>query len=428
MKRLVILGAGTGGTVMANILRKQLSPAEWSVTVVDRDTDHYYQPGFLFVPFGLYAPKQLVKDRAKLLPESVEFVVAPVEGIDPAKAEVRVGGGEALPYDLLVIATGCDIQPDETPGMRDGWRDTIFDFYTPEGSAALAPKLEAFKGGTLAIHVNELPVKCPVAPLEFAFLSDWFFTRRKRRDAVDIVFVTPLSGAFTKPVSAAALGALLEERKIRVVPDFGTERIDAAARKIVGYDGREVAYDLLVTIPTNMGAQVIEDSGLGDELRFVPTDPKTLRSKKHENIFVIGDATDCPASKAGSVVHFEAEILAGNIERAIAGKPLAEDFDGHANCFIETGRGRAILIDFSYEVEPLPGRFPFPVVGPMPLLKPSRLNHWGKLAFRWIYWHMMVKGRPIPFIPTRLKMAGKKRPAAPAAPAGPGVSPSGGKS
>jgi len=411
MKRIVILGAGTGGTVMANLLRQRLDPAFWAITVVDRDTNHYYQPGFLFIPFGMYTPKQIVKDRGKLLSKQVEFVVAEIEGVDAAKSEVRVAGGEALPYDILVVATGTDIVPSETPGLLDGWRDTIFDFYTKDGSAALARKLETFKGGTLAIHIVEMPIKCPVAPLEFTFLSDSYFTRRKLRDAVDIVYVTPLPGAFTKPVAAAALGALLEERKIRVVPDFGTERVDAAARKVIGYDGREVPYDLLVTIPTNMGAKVIESSGLGDELRFIPTDTKTLRSKAHENIFVIGDATNLPSSKAGSVVHFQAEILAENVQRAIEGKPLEEKFDGHANCFVETGRGKAILIDFNYEVEPLPGRFPFPVIGPMSLLKPSRINHWGKLAFRWIYWNMMLKGRPIPFVPNQMSMAGKRRPA-----------------
>ncbi|HOW84869.1 MAG TPA: FAD/NAD(P)-binding oxidoreductase [Candidatus Aminicenantes bacterium] len=412
MKRLVILGAGTGGTALAHILRRRLSPAAWAITVVDRSPDHYYQPGFLFVPFGLYAPRRLVRERAGLLPGDVELVIAPIEGIDPAANEVRIGGGEALPYDILVIATGCDIAPGETPGLLDDWRVTAFDFYTPGGSAALARRLESFQGGTLAVHVNEMPIKCPVAPLEFAFLADWHFLRRGLREAVDIVFVTPLSGPFTKPAASAALGALLGERGIRVVPDFAAERVDAAARKLVGYDGREVAYDLLVSVPTNMGDQVVGDSGLGDELRFVPTDPKTLRSKSHENIFVIGDAANVPASKAGSVVHFQARTVAGNVERAAAGRPLAAEFDGHANCFIETGRGRAILIDFNYEVEPLPGRFPFPLVGPLPLLKPSRLNHWAKLAFRPIYWRLMLRGRPLPFISDRMAMAGKKRPPA----------------
>ena len=394
--RIVILGAGTGGTVMANLLSRRLDPALWAITVVDRDTSHYYQPGFLFVPFGSYAPKQLLKDRTKLLPKQVEFVVAEIEGIDAAKSEVRVAGGEALPYDILIVATGTDIVPSETPGLLDGWRDTIFDYFTIDGATALARKLEAFKAGTVAVHIVEMPIKCPVSPLEFAFLCDWHFTRRKLRSAVDIVYVTPLSGAFTKPVAAAALGALLEERKVRVVPDFGTERVDAAARKIVGYDGREVPYDLLVTIPTNMGAKVIETSGLGDELRFIPTDAKTLRSKTHENVFVIGDATNLPASKAGSVVHFQAELLAENVRRTIQGKPLEGTFDGHANCFVETGHGQAILIDFNYDVEPLPGRFPFPVIGPLPLLRESRANHLGKLLFQSLYWHVLLPGRDIP--------------------------------
>ena len=410
MKRLVILGAGTGGTVMANLLRKRLRRTDWTITVIDRDDEHYYQPGFLFIPFGFLTKKQIVKPKSKFLPKGVEFVIAEIERIDPAANEVVLREGGKIPYDYLIVATGAWIVPAETPGMLDGWRDTIFDFYTPEGAVALAEKLKKFPGGTIAVHVNETPIKCPVAPLEFAFFCDWCLRRHHKRDKVEIVYVTPLSGAFTKPVAAQALGNLLEEKHIRMVTDFNAERIDAAARKLVGFDGREVPYDLLVTVPTNMGSEMIERSGLGNEFRFLPTDPATLRSKKHENIFALGDATDLPSSKAGSVVHFQSEILAANLLRAIEGRPLEPAFDGHSNCFVESGRGKAILIDFNYETEPLPGRFPFPVLGPMPLLKPSRINHWGKLAFRWIYWHILLRGRPIPFVPARMKMAGKKRP------------------
>jgi len=415
MKRLLILGAGTGGTVMANLLRKRLAPGDWAITVVDRDNEHYYQPGFLFIPFGFFKKEDIVKPRSRFLPRTVEFIVAEVDRIDPASNEVLFRDGRILTYDILIVATGADIVPSETPGMVDGWRDTIFDFYTPDGATALAEKLKAFPGGRLVIHVNETPIKCPVAPLEFAFFCDWCLRRHHRRDKIELVYVTPLSAAFTKPVASKALGALLAEKRVGMIADFNAERIDATAHKIVGYDGREVPYDLLVTVPTNMGSEMIERSGMGDEFRFLPTDPYTLRSKKHENIFAIGDATDVPTSKAGSVAHFQAEILARNIVRAIAGKPLEPAFDGHANCFVESGRGRAILIDFNYDVEPLPGRFPFPVIGPMPLLKPSRINHWGKLAFRWIYWHMLLPGRPIPFVPARMKMAGKRRPASEAA-------------
>ena len=412
MRNLVILGAGTGGTVMASHLRKRLPRGEWAVTVVDRDNEHYYQPGFLFIPFGFLRKKDIVKPRSKFLPKETEFIQAEIDRIVPASNEVVLRDGRTVPYDYLIVATGAEIVPAETPGMLDGWGDTIFDFYTADGAEALAAKLKTFSGGTLVVHVNETPIKCPVAPLEFAFFCDACLRRHGKRDKVEIVYVTPLPGAFTKPVAAAALGALLEKKRIRMVADFNAERIDASARKIIGYDGREVPYDLLVTVPTNMGAEMIERSGMGDEFRFLPTDPRTLRSKKHENIFALGDATDVPASKAGSVVHFQSEILTENILRAIDGRPLEPAFDGHANCFIEMGRGKAILIDFNYETEPLPGRFPFRVFGPLPLLKPSRLNHWGKLAFRWIYWRLLLRGRRIPFVPSRMKMTGKKRPAA----------------
>ena len=410
MKRIIILGAGTGGTIMANLLRRRLGSGSWAITVVDRDNDHYYQPGFLFIPFGFYTREDIVKPRSKFLPRKVEFIIAEVDKINPSSNEVVFQDGSLLSYDYLVVATGAEIVPSETPGMLDGWRDTIFDFYTPDGAAALAEKLKALPGGRIVIHVNETPIKCPVAPLEFAFFCDWCLRRHNRRDKIELIYVTPLDGAFTKPVASKALGALLDEKSVQIVTDFNAERIDAAARKIIGYDGREISYDLLVTVPTNMGSPMIERSGMGDEFRFLPTDPNTLRSKKFGNVFAIGDATDLPTSKAGSVAHFQAEILAKNIIRAIEGKPLEPAFDGHSNCFIESGRRKAILLDFNYDVEPLPGRFPIPVIGPMPLLKPSRINHWGKLAFRWIYWHILLPGRPIPFVPARMRSAGKKRP------------------
>lgn len=410
MKRLVILGAGTGGTVMVNRLARRLDAKEWSITVVDRDDVHFYQPGQLFIPFGIYGRDDITRTRSEFLPKGVAFVVSGIERIDPKANAVLLEDGRSLPYDILIVATGSTIVPSETPGLLDGWRDSVHEFYTADGSVALAGALADFKGGTLAVHINEMPIKCPVAPLEFTFLSDWWFKRRKMRDKVEIVYVTPLSAAFTKPVSSKLLGTMLEERRIRLVPDFSAERVDTAGKKLVSYDGREVPFDLLVTVPTNMGDEIVERSGLGDELRFIPTDPKTLRSKAHENVFVLGDATDIATSKAGSVAHFQSELLVGNVLRAIKGEPLAAEYDGHSNCFIESGGRKAILIDFNIEVEPLPGRFPFPVVGPLPLLKPSRLNHLGKLAFRWIYWNVLLKGRPIPFIPAKMRRAGKRFP------------------
>jgi sulfide:quinone oxidoreductase len=331
-----------------------------------------------------------------------------VETIDTPARTVVLTDGRQLPYDLLVIASGSRIKPQETPGtLGSEWHRSIHDFYTLEGAQALRAALDRFAGGRLVLNVVEMPIKCPVAPLEFLFLADAFFTRRGIRDKVELVYATPLDGAFTKPTAARALAPLLAAKGIHTETEFNTSEVDADGHVLRSFDEREVAYDLLVTIPTHGGAPFVETSGLGNELGFIPTHPFSLRAKADDHIFVLGDATDLPSSKAGSVAHFQAEVLHENLLRAMAGQSLEDGFDGHANCFIETGFGKALLIDFNYDVEPLPGVFPLPHVGPMQLLRESRINHLGKLAFRWIYWNALLPGHSLP-VPTRMSMQGKE--------------------
>jgi sulfide:quinone oxidoreductase len=409
MKELLILGAGTAGTMMANHLNKKLPKTEWNITVVDKDDNHYYQPGYLFIPFDIYKPKQVKKSTGKFIPSRVKLIKEKIDRVNKDEDKVILKNGKELKYDLLIIATGTDIAPDEIDGMLgDHWHKDVFDFYTYEGSVALRNKLREWKGGKLVVHICEMPIKCPVAPLEFAFLADSYFENKGMRDKVDITFVTPLGGAFTKPKATKELNYLLEKKNIRIVPDFNIESVDGENKKIIDYGGKEVEYDLLVTVPTNMGDAMVERSGFGDDLNFVPTDKATLQSKVKENIFVIGDASNIPTSKAGSVAHFEAEILTENIMRYIKGEELKNEFDGHANCFIETGHGKAILIDFNYTQEPVKGSFPLPGVGPMRLLKETHMNHMGKLAFKWVYWNMLLKGRHIPFVSTEMSESGKE--------------------
>lgn len=408
MKNLLILGAGTSGTMMANHLNKELSKNEWTITIVDKDENHYYQPGYLFVPFDIYKPKQVKKSIDKFIPKGVQLVREKIDRIDKDTDTVHLQNGQTLSYDILIIATGTDIAPDEIEGMMgDHWHKDIFDFYTYKGAKNLRNKLKTWEGGKLVVHICEMPIKCPVAPLEFAFLADSFFINKGMRDKVDITFVTPMDGAFTKPVASRELNHLLASKNIKIVSNFNIERVDAEQKKIIDYGDKEVDYDLLVTVPTNMGDEMIERSGIGDDLNFVPTNKATLQSKIKDNIFVIGDASNLPASKAGSVAHFEAEILVENILRFIDGKELSASFDGHSNCFIETGHGKAILIDFNYNHEPVSGSFPLPGVGPLRLLKESHMNHLGKLAFRWVYWNMLIKGKHIPFVSSAMNEAGK---------------------
>jgi sulfide:quinone oxidoreductase len=410
MRRLVVLGAGTAGTIVVNKLRRQLDPANWQISVVDQDDRHLYQPGFLFIPFGIYQPSDVTKPRHRFIPDGVDFVRGNIVSVDAGASQVHLAGGRQIGYDYLVIATGTTPRPDQTPGMLGRlWRRSIFDFYSIDGATALAGVLPRFEAGRLVVHVTDTPIKCPVAPLEFTFLADAYFRSRGMRDRVEMSYATPLSGAFTRPIASAHLGSMLAERKIHLESDFLVERIDDVTKALISYDEREIPFDLLITVPLNMGAEYIARSGLGDELNYVPVDKHTLLSKAHDNIFAIGDANDIPTSKAGSVAHFSVDVFTGNFRQHVAGQPMTGRFDGHANCFVESGDRKGLLIDFNYDTEPLTGSYPVPVLGPFGLLRETAANHWGKRAFRWMYWHMLLPGRPIP-LPAHMSMAGKHKP------------------
>ena len=393
--------------MIVNKLRKTLPDGEWSITVVDKDDVHDYQPGYLFIPFGMNTPDQVRKHTRPFIHDGIDIVMGEIDRVDAAAGQVHLVGGRVLDYDQLVIASGTTPRPDQTEGtLGPQFHKEVGEFYTYDGAVALHDQLEAFTGGRLVVHITELPIKCPVAPLEFTFLADDWLRQRGLREKTELVFVTPLDGAFTKPVASETLGSLLEDKGITVEPDFMIERIDQDRKVIVSFDEREVAYDQLVTIPLNMGADFVGRSGLGDELNYVPVDKHTMQSDEHDNIFALGDASNIPTSKAGSVAHFSVDVFVDNFIEHINGRPMTHSFDGHANCFVESGHGKALLLDFNYDTEPLTGHFPFPKVGPMTLLGESRANHLGKLAFRHIYWNALLPGRPLG-LPADMSMSGK---------------------
>jgi len=409
MRKILILGGGTGGTMMANKLRKILDREEWDITVVDKHSTHYYQPGFLFLPFEIYSKNDVTKPKSDFFPVGVNVMYAEIDKIVPTDNKVLLTGGKVLHYDYLIIATGSQIKPEETPGLKDKlWQKEIFDFYSIEGALALQRFFKTWEGGKLVMAIVDIPFKCPVAPIEFVCLAEEFFTKKGIRDKVETSLVTPLPGAFTKPVATKMLSDLLQEKNIEVIPDFYIERIDNEKKVLVSYDEKEVPFDVLTIVPLNKGDEMIARSGMGDDLNYVPTDKNTLQSQEYENIFVIGDAANLPTSKAGSVAHFSSEILLENMLSVIEGRSMHAKFDGHSNCYIETGYGKGALIDFNYDTEPLPGTFPLPGIGPFGLLKNTKMNHYGKILFRWIYWHILLKGRELP-IEAEMTMAGKKR-------------------
>lgn len=258
----------------------------------------------------------------------------------------------------------------------------------------------------MAIDTDHRTVTTDRQTLEFACLADEYLIKRGIRNKTRITLVTPLNGAFTKPVCNKTLTHILKEKNIEVVSNASLASV--TENSMFCPDGQELGFDLMVVIPPHEGSDLIEDADLGDGLGFGRTDRHTLKSTAAERVFLVGDNAGIPGSKAGSVAHFQAEVVVHNLLREIAGLEAEPYADGHTNCFIETGHGKAVLIDFNYDIQPVPGKFPLPLVGPMTLLKETWLNHLGKLAFKHVYWNMLLPARPIPLVGSQMSLAGKK--------------------
>jgi sulfide:quinone oxidoreductase len=408
MRKIVILGAGAGGTMVAANLRRELDEGEWEITVIDKNEQHHFQSGYLFIPFGIYSSDDVLKPKRDFIPTGVDFVVDNVTKVDTEQRKLETEKGDSYDYDWLVVSTGCRIVPEEVEGMMDVWGEDVFSFYTLEDAVALRRKMKYFDSGKVVLNIAEFPYKCPIAPIEFVFMADWFFQVNGVRDKVEIEFVTPVDNIFTKPVAAKALRAFADKKNIKVTSHFDLAKVNASEKTIESHKGEKVGYDLLVSISPNFGDKAITDSGIGDPMGYMQVDPHTLKAQNADRIFVLGDATNVPTSKAGSVAHYMSYTVVENLVREIDGHEPLPSFDGHATCFLASGFEKAILLDFNYEVEPLPGKFPFPGMGPFSLLQDTFGNYWGKMMFKWVYWNLMMKGLDLP-LEAQMNIAGKLR-------------------
>ena len=408
--KVVVLGDGTGGLVAANLLAKETKARslDLQIKLIGNSPLHTYQPGMLFLPFrkpGYRNLADIQRPTTQFVGPGVQYLIERITAIDTSSRTVTTDKGSHS-FDWLVLALGCRTLPGEVDGLAERWGKRAFGFYTPESALRLGEALQEFKGGDFVIDVAEMPIKCPVAPIEFVCLIDEFLIERGLRSKTRLTLVTPLSGAFTKPICNEMLTGMLAGKNVQVVADASLAKV--TDKDIACPDGKTVPYDMLVTIPPHEGSELIDDAGLGDGLGFGLTDKQTLKALKSERVFLLGDNTNVPTSKAGSVAHFQAEVVVHNLLREIDGKQALPLADGHANCFIETGFGKAILIDFNYDIQPVPGRFPLPLLGPMSLLKETRMNHLGKLAFKPVYWNMLLPRRHIPLVGSRMSTSGKR--------------------
>jgi len=372
---VVILGGGVGGTLTANLIAKQTN-GQAHVTVVDATGKHVYQPGFLYVALGKQQPAALSHAETSLLRSSVDLVAEPAVKIDPAARTVQLASGRSLPYDQLVLATGSRTVMDEVPGAEGA-----YDFYTMAGASRLWDALQQFTGGKILVGVAGIPYKCPPAPVEFVFMLDDYLRARGIREQSEIKLLSPLNRAFTIETTSKLVQPILAERGIELCTFFNVETVDPATKTVNSLEGESLDYDLLVLVPPHRGQKVIEDSGLGDERGWVPVDKHTLKHTKFDHIWALGDTTDIPISKSGSVAHFEAPIVADEVTASAKGLPApARVYEGKVMCFLETGRGKATTIQFDYD---------HPAKSP----KPSRIWHWSKALFNKTYWHTVPQGR-----------------------------------
>ena len=400
-QRIVIVGGGVGGTIVANVLARKLHADEAEITVIDATGAHQYMPGWLYLPFNHSAGIELSRSERSLLNSHVKLLVGHVAQINTQDRELRVlqtGEGQPrgkgkngkaapapgminVPYDYLVLGTGARLTPQDLPGLHEA-EDKWHHFYSLDGALRLRAALDSFQGGRIVLAIGGIPYRCPPAPLEFVFLLDEWLQHRGLRQKTEIHYTFPLNRVFPIESVAEVAAPLLEKRGIKTTVFFNTEAVDTERQVISSLEGEELPYDLLVMVPPHQGARVIKDSGLGDAQGWLPTDRATLLVKGQEHVYALGDATDLPVSKSGSAAHFEAKVVASRIEAAVRGEepdPKHALYTGEVMCFLETGHNHATQLVFDYEHPPRPPR-------------PSLYYHMEKQIFNRAYWHIVPQG------------------------------------
>jgi sulfide:quinone oxidoreductase len=369
--RILVVGGGTGGTIVANNLARRLSgeirAGKVKITMLSASDKHMYQPGLLYVAFGQMMPDELYRNQASLLESCIDFHVDPVEQFELDKNQVKTKSGKVYMYDVMVIATGSRIVPEQIPGLAEGAET----FYSEAGAVKMFKRLREFQGGKIAVVVG-VPHKCPIAPVEVIFSLNDYFKARGIRDKVTIKYHYPIGRIHTIKEVATWAKPEFDRMGIEYETLFNVKEVDVENKVVKSEEDTEYAYDLLIAIPPHRGMEVIEKNGLG-EGGWIPTDRHKLTMNGHDNVYVVGDTTNLPVSKTGSAAHFEAEVISENISSIVKIGTPVRDYDGKVYCFIETGHDSATYAMFNYQ-------------NPPDLKPPSKPMHWFKMSYNKMYW------------------------------------------
>jgi sulfide:quinone oxidoreductase len=371
---IVVVGGGSGGTLSANLLAKQLRPeiqtGEVKVHLVLGSQQHIFQPGYLHVAFAGQDPTEIVREERSLVNESVQLVEEPAERIDLKSQVVILASGKALQYDYLIIATGSVPNPKAIPGLSEA----ALNFHTsPEESRRIWDTIQKFDGGHVIVGIAGVPHKCPPSPNEAAFLIDDYFRKRGIRDKVKLTYLTPYPRPYPAEPMSRVVEPLLKERGIEVVTFFNVESVDPTKKEMYSLEGESQSYDLLIMVPPHRGAEVVLKSGIGDADGWIPTDKNTMKIAGYEDAYAIGDATNIPVSKTGVTAHLEAITASDNIVSSNRRRRELHKYNGRINCPFEMGSGKAAFVVGSYDM-------------PVKEMHPSRIRYMMKKAFARFYW------------------------------------------
>ena len=371
-ERVVIVGGGTGGSVLANDLADRLEPeldaGDVAVTLVNDGPDHVYKPVWLYVPFGQREPADGRRRLDELVDDAIDLRIDRVTDVDAETTRLQFSDGPSVDYDHLVLATGSTLAPERIPGLVAGGHD----YYSESGATDLREELLEFTEGEIVLSVIGTPHMCPAAPLEFVFMVDDWFRERGLREDVEVTYTYPIQRVHGNPHIAEWARPIMDERDINVETFFNAESVDPDAETIASMEGTELDYDLLVTIPPHAGVDLIEEAGLGDD-GWVDVDKHTLEAEAADDVYALGDAADTGVPNAGSVAHYQAGVVGQRLASEIRGRPATATYDGKTLCFIETGMDAASFVEFDYETPPSPA-------------PPSEKLHWSKLAYNESYW------------------------------------------
>lgn len=375
MKKVLILGAGTGGTLIANRLYRKLwrevKSGDVEITIIEPSEWHYYQPAYLLLPLNLIDENEVRKPTRSLLPEKVKWIKKRANKIDVYNNRVILEDGGSVEYDYLVISTGSKLNYDEVPGLKEG----SYNFYGYNEAIRLREALRRFNGGRIVVGVAGVPYKCPPAPIEMSLLLDAYFRKLGVRDKVDITYAYPLPRVFPIAEVSGMLDDIMRKRNININLFFNVDVVDPKKRKITSLEGEELEYDLAILIPPHSGSDVVINSGIGDKSGWIPTNRYTLNMEGHDEVYVIGDATNLPISKAGSVADFEAEVIVKRLVDQLKGYEPTTVYDGKVMCFVLTGIGEGTILVFNYNEPPRP-------------VNPGFLSYWLKLIYNKLYWNL----------------------------------------